>query len=142
MAGEYRRLGDQGDGSGDRVREPGLPHSFPRSFGDIDTDPQTRNPGGVKLGNSYYLGAGVAFAFNERTSLTLSFSDKLSAKALLRYKGAPWTKVIGGDANAATFNLGVTYAMSRHTTLVTLPGIGLTPDAPDYSVTSKVPYMF
>ncbi|MHB1059575.1 MAG: transporter [Rhodanobacter sp.] len=120
----------------------GYIHSFPRSFGDIDTDPQTRNPGDVKLGNSYYVGAGVAFAFNERTSLSLSFSDKLSAKASLRYKGAPWTKVIGSDANAATFNMGVTYAMSQHTTLVTLLGVGLTPDAPDYSLTFKIPYMF
>ncbi|HEY8329588.1 MAG TPA: transporter [Rhodanobacter sp.] len=120
----------------------GYIHSFPRSFGDIDTDPQTRNPGDVKLGNSYYLGAGVAFAFNDRTSLSLSFSSKLSAKASLRYKGAPWTKVIGSDANAATFNLGVTYAMSQHTTLVTMLGVGLTPDAPDYSVTFKIPYMF
>jgi hypothetical protein len=66
----------------------------------------------------------------------------LSAKAALRYKGAPWTKVIGSDANAATFNLGVTYAMSQHTTLVTMLGVGLTPDAPDYSVTFKIPYMF
>jgi hypothetical protein len=120
----------------------GYIHSFPRRFGDIDTDPQTRNPGEVKLGESYYVGAGVAFAFNERTSMSMSFSDKLSAKASLRYTGMPWTKVIGSDANAATFNLGVTYAMSQHTTLVTMLGIGLTPDAPDFSLTFKIPYMF
>jgi hypothetical protein len=120
----------------------GYIHSFPRSFGDIDTDPQTRNPGDVKLGNSFYLGAGVAFAFNERTSLSLSFSDKLSAKASLRYTGKPWSKIIGSDANAATFNLGVTHALSQHTTLVTMLGIGLTPDAPDFSLTFKIPFMF
>lgn len=120
----------------------GYIHSFPRSFGDIDTDPQTRNPGDVKLGDSYYIGAGVAFAFNERTSLSLSFSDKISAKASLRYKDMPWAKVLGSDANAATFNMGVTYAMNQHTTLVTMLGIGLTPDSPDFSVTFKVPYMF
>lgn len=120
----------------------GYIHSFPRRFGDIDTDPQTRNSGEVKLGESYYVGAGVAFAFNERTSMSMSFSDKLSAKASLRYTGMPWTKVIGSDANAATFNLGVTYAMSQHTTLVTMLGIGLTPDAPDFSLTFKIPYMF
>lgn len=39
-------------------------------------------------------------------------------------------------------NLGVTRATSRHTTLVTMPGIGLTPDAPGYGVTFKIPYMF
>lgn len=120
----------------------GYVHSFTRSFGDIDTDPQTRNPGDVKLGDSYYVGAGVAFAFNERTSLSLSFSDRLSAKASLRYKGSRWTKVIGSDANAATFNMGVTYALSEHTTLVSMLGVGLTPDAPDYSLTFKIPYMF
>lgn len=120
----------------------GYIHSFSRRFGDIDTDPETRNPGEVKLGNAYYLGAGVAFAFNERTSLSLSFSDKLSAKASLRNRNSRWTKVIGSDANAATFNMGVTYALSQHTTLVTLLGIGLTPDAPDYSLTFKIPYMF
>ena len=120
----------------------GYIHSFPRSFSDIDTDPQTRNPGRVKLGDSYYFGAGVAFAFNERTSLSLSFSDKLSAKASLRNTTTPWTKIIGSDANAATFNMGVTYALNQRTTMVTLLGIGLTPDAPDYSITFKVPYMF
>jgi hypothetical protein len=120
----------------------GYTHSFPRRFGDIDTDPQTRSPGEVKLGNSYYFGAGVAFAFNERTSLSLSFSDRFSAKASLRNGKLPWTKVIGSDANAGTFNLGVTYALSAHTTLVTLLGVGLSPDAPDYSLSFKIPYMF
>ncbi|MGN2248244.1 hypothetical protein ACFWZ3_16315 [Frateuria sp. GZRR35] len=120
----------------------GYIYSRPRDFGDINTDPETRNPGSVKLGNTYYFGAGVAFAFNERTSLSLSFADKLSAKASLRYKGSPWSKVIGSDAHAATFNMGVTHALSQHTTLVTLLGIGLTPDAPDFSLSFKVPYMF
>ena len=53
----------------------------------------------------------------------------------------PWTKVVGSDANAATFNFGVTYALDKRTTLVTMLGIGLTPDAPDFSLTFKVPYM-
>jgi len=120
----------------------GYIHSFPHGFGDIDTDPQTRNPGQVQLGKAWYFGAGVAFAFNERTSLSLSFSDRLSARARLRYTGAPWTKVIGSDANAATFNLGVTHALNSHATLVTMLGVGLTPDAADYTLTFKLPYMF
>ncbi|PWK86621.1 transporter [Fulvimonas soli] len=121
----------------------GYIHSFAHSFGDIDTDPQTRTPGRVDLRDSYYFGAGVALAFNERTSLSLSFSDKFSQKAQLRAQGAPgWTRVIGSDANAATFNMGFTYAMSQHTTLVTMLGIGLTPDAANYSLTFKIPYIF
>lgn len=119
----------------------GYIHSFKRSFDDLDSNPDTVNPGEVKLGGSYYFGAGVAFAFNERTSLSISFSDKLSARASTRFKGGQWAKVIGSDANAATLNLGVTYALNQKTTLVSLLGIGLSPDAPDFSLAIKVPYM-
>ncbi|BFI97122.1 MAG: transporter [Rhodanobacter sp.] len=120
----------------------GYIHSFERSFGDIDTDPQTRTPGSVKLGDAYYFGAGVAFAFNERASLSLSFSDRINGKASLQPRGKPSAKVIGSDANAATFNMGVTYALDQHTTLVSMLGVGLTADAPDFTLTFKVPYTF
>lgn len=119
----------------------GYIHSFKRSFDDIDSNPDTVNPGDVKLGGSYYFGAGVAFAFNERTSLSISFSDKLSARASTRYKNGQWVKVIGSDANAGTLNLGVTYALTPNATFVSMLGIGLTPDAPDFSLAFKVPYM-
>ncbi|HIE5096161.1 transporter [Stenotrophomonas maltophilia] len=119
----------------------GYVHSFPRGFKDIDSNPDTVNPGDVKLGGSVYFGAGVAFAFNERTSLSLSFSDRISARASTRFQGGRWMKVIGSDANAASLNLGVTYALNQHTTLVTLLGIGLTPDAPDFTLAFKIPYM-
>lgn len=119
----------------------GYIHSFERSFEDIDNNPDTANPGDVRLGASYYFGAGVAFAFNERTSLSISFSDKLSARASTRYRDGQWAKVIGSDANAASLNLGVTYALNRHATLVSLLGIGLTPDAPDFTLAFKIPYM-
>ena len=119
----------------------GYVRSFKRSFDDIDANPDTVNPGEVNLGNSYYFGAGVAFAFNERTSLSISFSDRMSARASTRYKGGKWMKVIGSDGNAGTLNLGVTYALTPKTTLVSLLGIGLTPDAPDFTLAFKVPYM-
>ncbi|HYG06438.1 MAG TPA: hypothetical protein VD865_08490 [Stenotrophomonas sp.] len=119
----------------------GYIYSFKRSFDDIDSNPDTINPGEVRLGDSIYFGAGVAFAFNERTSLSISFTDKLSARASTRYDNGQWVKVIGSDANAATLNLGVTYALNQHATLVSLLGIGLTPDAPDFSLAFKVPYM-
>lgn len=119
----------------------GYIHSFKRSFDDIDSNPDTVNPGEVKLGDSYYFGAGVAFAFNERTSLSISFSDKLSARASTRYKDGKWMKVIGSDANAGTLNLGVTYALTPKATFVSMLGIGLTPDAPDFTLAFKLPYM-
>jgi len=118
----------------------GYTHSFKGSFDDLDNNPDTVNPGDVRLGRSFYFGAGVAFAFNERTSLSISLSDRMSARARTRYAGGPWSKVIGSDANAAMFNLGVTYALSPKSTLVGLLGIGLTPDAPDFSLGFKLPY--
>ena len=118
----------------------GYTYSFRASFDDIDNNPDTVNPGDVKLGDSFYYGAGVAFAFNERTSFSMSFSNRLSARARTRVDGQPWLKVIGSDANAAMFNLGVTYAMSQNATVVGLLGIGLTPDAPDFTLGFKIPY--
>ena len=118
----------------------GYTYSFKASFDDIDNNPDTVNPGDVKLGDSFYYGAGVAFAFNERTSFSMSFSNRLSARARTRIDGQPWLKVIGSDANAAMFNLGVTYAMSQNATVVGLLGIGLTPDAPDFTLGFKIPY--
>ena len=78
--------------------------------------------------------------FNERTSLSLSFSDKVSARARTRYTDGAWNKIIGSDANAASLNLGVTYALNPNTTVVGMLGMGLTPDAPDYTLSLKVPY--
>jgi hypothetical protein len=119
----------------------GYMYSFKRSFSDIDSNPDTVNPGEVQLGHSIYFGAGVAFAFNERTSLSISFSDKLSARASTRYKDGQWIKIIGSDANAGTLNLGVTYALTSRATFVSMLGVGLTPDAPDFSLSFKVPYV-
>lgn len=118
----------------------GYVRAFARDFDDLDNNPATVNPGRVQLGHAFYFGAGVAFAFNERTSLSISFSDRLNARARTRYEGGDWVKLIGSDANAATMSLGVTHAMSPSATFVGVLGIGLTPDAPDFNLTVKVPY--
>lgn len=120
----------------------GYARTFARSFDDLDNSPDTVNPGKVRLGDAYYFGTGVAFAFNERTSFSMSVSARLAARARMRYDGAEWAKVIGSDANAAMFNLGVTHALSQRVTVVGMLGIGLTPDAPDFSLGIKVPYGF
>ncbi len=120
----------------------GYARSLARNFNDLDNSPDTVNPGRVRLGNVYTLGGGVAFAFNERSSLSLSFADRINAKARVRPKAGEWSSVIGSDGHAATFNMGVTYAISEHSTLVGLLGVGLTPDAPDFTLNFKIPYTF
>ena len=119
----------------------GYIHSFDRRFKDIDTDPQISTPGSVRLADVFYYGAGLAFAFNDRSSLSLSFSDRINGKDSLRQSSGPWTKIIGSQANAATLNFGFTYALNPHTTFVTVLGMGMTPDAPNFTLTFKVPYM-
>lgn len=117
----------------------GYIYSQSAHFDDLDSNPDTVNPGDVKLGNIFYANMGLAFAFNERTSLSLSYSGRFNGQAKTRYDGGEWTKVIGSDGNANTLNLGVTYALNRNTTIVTQLGVGLTPDAPDFSLSVKVP---
>ena len=45
-------------------------------------------------------------------------------------------------AEGFSVNLGMTYAINRRATLVTQLGVGLSPDAPDFSLTFKLPYAF
>lgn len=98
--------------------------------------------GDVRLGDSFFYGLGMAFAMNERMSVSLSLSHRISMESETRAKGGQWKKVIGSDGNAATFNTGVTYALSDKLSMSTSLGIGLTPDAPDFSVGVKFPYRF
>lgn len=120
----------------------GYQHSFLRHFSDIDTSPDTITPGKVRLGDTFTFGAGVAFAFNDRTSMSLSFVDRIVREARIKIDGEDSRPVIGSLGNIGTLNLGVTYAMSKHATWVALLGIGLTPDAPDFTLDVKIPYQF
>jgi hypothetical protein len=117
-------------------------HYFQRHFGDIDTSPDTVTPGRVELGDNFTFGGGVAFAFNDRTSMSLSFVDKIVREATIKIDGKDSQPVIGSLGNIGTLNLGLTYAMTPHLTWVTLLGVGLTPDAPDFTLNVKIPYQF
>lgn len=112
-----------------------------RHFKDIGIDPNVQNPGRVKLGESFSYTLGLAFALNDRTSLSLAVSDQISRQAKIKYDGQRWQSLIGSNANAATFSLGMTYALNKRTTLVTTLGVGLTPDAPDFTLGIKVPFI-
>lgn len=112
-----------------------------RHFHDIGIDPSVQNPGRVKLGESFSYALGLAFALNDRTSLSMAVSDQISRQAKIKYDGQSWQSLIGSNANAATFNLGMTYALNKKTTLVTTLGVGLTPDAPDFTLGIKVPFI-
>lgn len=112
------------------------------SFSDISPQRGMKVPGEVDLGDWIQFGVGTAFALNERMSLSMSFSELLSQKSRLKPQGQPWQSITGSDANAAYFNIGMTYALSNDLTIVPNLSIGLTPDAPDFSFSLKFPYYF
>ncbi len=112
------------------------------SFDDLDSDPDTVTPGEVDLGDSWQYGLGLAFAMNDRTSLSMAFTHEITDNAKIRYEGEGWDSIIGSDGSAAMFDLGLTYALTPKSTIVTTLGIGLTEDAPDFSFGIRVPYQF
>ena len=115
-------------------------HQFAEGFDDISSEVGIVTPGEVRLGDSLAYGLGVAFAINERMSLSLSYSQRPSEEAETRSINGPWQEVVASDANAATFTTGLTYALSQKLSVSTSVGIGLTPDAPDFTFAIKFPF--
>ena len=120
----------------------GYNYNMARGFNDISSTAGVRTPGDIKLGDSFQWGAGLALALNERTSLSMSFSQLVSRASKTKAQGMGWQKVVGSQANAAVFNVGLTHAMSDRLSIIGNVGVGLTPDAPDFSVGVKLPYTF
>ncbi len=118
----------------------GYTHYISKDFDDIGNSPDTVTPGEVSLGDSWNWGLGLAFALNDRASLSMSYSQQINGKARTQAQGDSWKDIIGSDANSAMFNLGLTYALGKKTTLVTTLGVGLTPDAPDFTLGIRIPY--
>jgi hypothetical protein len=120
----------------------GYNYNFKRSFSDISSTLGVRTPGEIKLGDSFQWGAGLALALNERTSLSLSFAQLISRASRTKQQGAGWQRAIGSEANSAVFNVGLTHTLSDKLSVIGNVGVGLTPDAPDFSVGIKLPYTF
>ena len=116
-------------------------YNFDRDFNDIDENPGNQ-PGRVDLGNALQFGAGLAFALNDSSSISMSYSQRLVERSRLRLEGQDWQRVIGSQANVALVNLGATFSVEEAMSLITTVGIGLTDDSPDMVVGIRVPYRF
>lgn len=116
-------------------------YNLNQEFDDIGSSSGDQ-PGEIDLGYSISFGAGTAFALNQKLSLSLSYSQRFTFTTEQKQQGGSWQEVIGSEANAASMNFGTTYAMTDHLSFVGNVGMGLTPDAPDVSVTVKFPYTF
>ncbi|WP_411388229.1 hypothetical protein [Pseudomonas sp. MPB23] len=117
-------------------------HNFEDSFSDISSNAGQKVGGKVSLGDSFQLGVGVAFALNEKMSMSFSVSDLVQRKSKLKPDGGDWQSVVSSDGNAGYFNVGMTIAASQNLTIVPNLAIGMTDDAPDFTFSLKFPYYF
>ena len=117
-------------------------HNFARKFDDISGQPGIKTSGDIDLGDSYQLGGGLAFALNDRMSLSMSYAHRFAQKSKIKASGQSWTSIVGSNSSSGSLNFGVTYAMSDALSMVANVGVGVTPDAPDVTVGVKFPYNF
>ncbi len=117
-------------------------YNMEESFSDISPQVNSKVPGDVKLGDSWQVGAGIAFALNEKMSMSFSFTDQFARKSKIKPDGGDWQSITNSDYNSANFNIGMTLAASENLTIVPNLAIGVTDDAPDFSFSLKFPYYF
>lgn len=117
-------------------------HNFEDSFNDISSA-DGNQPGKIDLGSTFSYGLGIAFALNERSSMSFGYSQSISEKSRQRLDSTGnWQSIIGSDANSAQLNIGATYALSDRSSWITNIGVGLNTDAPDVTFSMKFPYTF
>ena len=115
--------------------------NFQQSFPDISEAPGLQ-PGTVKPGDAFQYGAGVAFAVNDRSSLSFSFTQRFVEGTNLKNAGGRYVPIIGSSANVASLNIGTTFAFSQRASVIVNVGAGLTRDTPDFSLATRIPFAF
>ncbi|TXH01437.1 MAG: transporter [Rhodocyclaceae bacterium] len=115
--------------------------NFQKGFKDID-EAEGMQPGRVDIGDAFQVGAGVAFALNEKSSISLSYNQRLVQRTRIRRVGEDWRNIIGSQANVGFVNIGATFSLGRHLSLISTVGVGLTEDSPDLAVSVRLPYRF
>jgi hypothetical protein len=115
--------------------------NFEQEFDDISEVPNAQ-PGWVKPGDAFQYGAGVAFAVNERSSLSFSFTQRFVEATDLKYTGGNYASIVGSHGNVASLNIGSTFAFSQRASVIVNVGAGLTRDTPDFSLVTRIPFTF
>lgn len=116
-------------------------YNFKRNFNDIDEAPG-QQPGRVAVGNAIQIGAGMAYALNDRSSISMSYTQRLVQRTRVGREGQDMQRIVGSQANVGLVNLGATFSLSNRLSLITNVGIGLTDDSPDMAVSIRLPYRF
>jgi hypothetical protein len=117
-------------------------YNVARSFSDISSVSGQTEPAKVKLGDIVQWGAGVALAFSEKDSASISYTMAIEPQSKTQAPGQPWQKVPGSETIASTLNFGLNHVVNKHLTMNGSASIGLTPDAPNFVVGVRFPYTF
>lgn len=118
-------------------------HYLENSFSDITSDPdQLAVPGKVQLGDRYRFTGGLAFALNERSSLSFAFTQEFFQSAEVTRQDQATQDIVGSKASTGNLDLGFTYALTNQLSMISNLGVGLNQDASDYSFSLRFPYRF
>jgi len=117
-------------------------YNLARSFSDVSSVQGQSEPAKVKLGDIIQGGAGVALAFSEKDSASVSYTMAVEPQSETQAPGQGWQKVPGSETVAAAANFGLNHVVNKHLTISGSVSIGLTPDAPNFVVGMRFPYTF
>ncbi len=117
-------------------------YNIARSFADISSVQGQTQPATVKLGDILQIGAGVALAFSDKDSASISYTLALQPASKTKAPGGDYVKVPGSETTAAVMNFGLNHVVNKHLTINGSVSIGMTPDAPNYVIGVRFPYTF
>ena len=117
-------------------------YNVARSFSDISAVEGQVEPAKVKLGDIIQWGGGVAIAFSDKDSASISYTMALEPESETQAPGQGWQKVPGSETVAAALNFGLNHVVNKHLTIEGSVSVGLTPDAPNFVVGVRFPYTF
>jgi len=117
-------------------------YNIARSFADISSVLGQTEPADVKLGDIYQFGGGVALAFSDKDSASISYTMAIEPQSQTRSPGGGWAGVPGSQTTASTLNFGLNHVVNKHLTINGAVAVGLTPDAPNFVVGVRFPYTF
>jgi hypothetical protein len=117
-------------------------YNLARSFNDVSSVEGQTSPAKVKLGDIIQWGAGMALAFSEKDSASVSYTMAIEPQSETQASGQGWQKVPGSETVAAAVNFGLNHVVNKHLTINGSVSIGLTPDAPNFVVGVRFPYTF
>jgi len=117
-------------------------YNIARSFADISSVVGQTEPATVKLGDIVQFGGGVALAFSDKDSASISYTMALEPASETKSPGGDYVKVPGSETTAAVLNFGLNHVVNKHLTINGVVSVGLTPDAPNFVVGVRFPYTF